>query len=160
MILGTLVIIVVGILVVNYLRDNKGLLPGKSGVSINQTETKTHTVTAKDTLWSISQKYYGTGYRWVEIAKANSLPNPNKIEVGQTLNLPQMEVVTPPEAVTPTKGKISIPDTSYTVVKGDHLWKIAVRAYGDGYKWVNIARANNLKNPNIIFVGTVLTLPR
>jgi nucleoid-associated protein YgaU len=45
-------------------------------------------------------------------------------------------------------------------VKGDSLWKIAVRAYGDGYKWVSIAKANKLVNPNLIHSGNVLTLPR
>lgn len=46
------------------------------------------------------------------------------------------------------------------MVKGDHLWGIAVRAYGDGYKWVEIARENNLVNPNLIHPGNVLSLPR
>lgn len=49
---------------------------------------------------------------------------------------------------------------SYTVVKGDNLWNIAVRAYGDGYKWVEIAKLNNLANPDIIHPGNVFKLPR
>lgn len=49
---------------------------------------------------------------------------------------------------------------SYTVVKGDHLWGIAERAYNDGYKWVDIANANNLDNPSIIPVGLELNIPR
>ncbi|MBI1864024.1 LysM peptidoglycan-binding domain-containing protein [Candidatus Woesebacteria bacterium] len=53
-----------------------------------------------------------------------------------------------------------ITENTYTVVHGDNLWKIAVRAYGDGYKWLEIAKANNLKNPNIIHSGNVFTLPR
>src|SRR3990167_4785709 len=48
----------------------------------------------------------------------------------------------------------------YTVSKGDHLWKIAVAVYKDGYKWVNIASANNLKNPDLIIPGQRLTLPK
>ena len=54
----------------------------------------------------------------------------------------------------------SITGSRYTVQKDDYLWEIAVRAYGDGYKWVEIARANKLVNPNIIHPGNMLTLPR
>ncbi len=53
-----------------------------------------------------------------------------------------------------------ISSNTYTVVAGDYLWEIAERAYGDAYKWVEIANANNLSNPDLIFVGTKLTLPR
>lgn len=48
----------------------------------------------------------------------------------------------------------------YTVIKGDHLWKIATQFYKDGYKWSVIASENNLKNPDIILPGQKLTLPK
>lgn len=53
-----------------------------------------------------------------------------------------------------------ITGTKYTVVAGDNLWTIAERAYGSGYKWVDIAKANNLQNPNLIHRGNVFVLPR
>lgn len=154
MILGALVIVVVGVLVVNYLRDNGGLLPWKGGQEVNQTEVRTHVVTAGEDLWKISENYYGTGYGWVDIAEANNLSSPDLIEVGQTLAIPERASEEAAPANTSLEGE------TYTVVKGDHLWGIAVRAYGDGYKWVEIARVNNLRNPNLIFVDTVLNLPR
>jgi nucleoid-associated protein YgaU len=46
-----------------------------------------------------------------------------------------------------------------TVKKGDSLWKIAVERYNDGYKWTEIAKANNLNNPGLIFDGQELVLP-
>jgi len=49
---------------------------------------------------------------------------------------------------------------TYTVETGDSLWIIAERAYGDGNKWVDIASANDLANPNIIHRGNNLVLPR
>jgi len=46
------------------------------------------------------------------------------------------------------------------VVKGDNLWQIALRAYGDGYQWVKIARENKLANPDLIHSGNILKIPR
>ena len=49
----------------------------------------TYTVVAGDTLWSISERAYGTGYSWTQIATANKLKNANRIEKGQKLTLPR-----------------------------------------------------------------------
>jgi LysM repeat protein len=50
---------------------------------------------------------------------------------------------------------------SYTVAKGDTLWAIAKKYYGDGSKYTKIFEANKgvLKNPNVIYPGQVLTIP-
>jgi LysM repeat protein len=50
---------------------------------------------------------------------------------------------------------------SYTVAKGDTLWAIAKKYYGDGSKYTKIFEANKgvLKNPNVIYPGQVLALP-
>lgn len=47
----------------------------------------------------------------------------------------------------------------YTVVKGDTLWGIAKRFYGKGNQYPKIAKANNIKNPDIIHVGQKLLIP-
>lgn len=49
--------------------------------------------------------------------------------------------------------------TKHTVAKGEHLWKIAENYYKSGYNWVDIAKANNLKNPNFLVEGQELTIP-
>jgi len=51
------------------------------------------------------------------------------------------------------------PGGTYTVEKGDTLWIIAERFYNDGTRWVEIAQANNLTNPDLIHVGNVLIIP-
>ena len=52
------------------------------------------------------------------------------------------------------------PSAKYnTVIKGDTLWAIAKKYYGDGNKYPEIARANNIANPNIISVGQKLLIP-
>lgn len=47
---------------------------------------------------------------------------------------------------------------TYTVVKGDTLWDIAVRFYGSGTKWAEIAEKNGITNPRLLQIGTVLYL--
>ncbi len=115
------------------------------------------------------------------MAKANNISDPGMITVGQKLTLPKLDTqiaqnttptvtqVSPTAEVTkapvqqttdaPTTGA-KISGMEYTVVKGDYLWDIAIRAYGDGYKWVEIARLNNLVNPDLIYPGDRLRLPR
>ena len=48
----------------------------------------TWTVQKGDTLQSISKRVYGTTKKWKAIVKANPDINPDKIKVGQKLNLP------------------------------------------------------------------------
>lgn len=50
---------------------------------------------------------------------------------------------------------------TYTVVKGDSLWNIAKKFYGDGSKYTLIkdANGNPIKNASLIYPGQVLTIP-
>lgn len=50
---------------------------------------------------------------------------------------------------------------TYTVVGGDTLSRIAKRHYGDAAKWPLIFEANRdrIKNPDLIQIGWVLTIP-
>ncbi|KYG90388.1 peptidoglycan-binding protein [[Bacillus] sp. KCTC 13219] len=56
----------------------------------------------------------------------------------------------------PTTGK-QTPKT-YTVKSGDTLWAIAKKQLGDGSKYAELAKLNNLSNPNLIKVGQVIKL--
>ena len=51
---------------------------------------------------------------------------------------------------------------TYTVKKGDCLWNIAKKFYGNGSKYMKIYNANKdkIKSPNLIYVGQVLTIPK
>lgn len=50
---------------------------------------------------------------------------------------------------------------TYTVKKGDSLWKISKQELGNGSRWREIYEANKdaIKNPNQIYVGQVLQIP-
>lgn len=52
-------------------------------------------------------------------------------------------------------------DTTYTVKKGDCLWNIAKKFYGNGSKYTVIYNANKskIKNPNLIYPGQVFIIP-
>jgi nucleoid-associated protein YgaU len=47
----------------------------------------------------------------------------------------------------------------YTVKSGDNLSKIAKHFYGNAGKYSEIAKANNISNPDLIKVGQEINLP-
>lgn len=169
MVLGLLVLLAVGIAALNYFRSRTGSLgePGAKTTSTTVPAAQTmalpveHKVETGEHLWAISEKYYKSGYNWVDIAKENNLVNADRIAGGQVLKIPNVEaktltVVEQPAAVATEK----ITGDSYTVQKGDHLWGISVRAYGDGYQWPRLAEMNSISNPDFIYPEQIIKLPR
>lgn len=181
MVLGALVLLSLTLFAVNFVRNRTAEVEYKKAQITEEAAktaslTKTHKVEKGETLWSISEKYYKSGYNFVDIQKENKIANAGSIEVGQELTIPSVEAkkITVKlqgetlEAQTPqspgmqfgSAPKNPISGDTYTVVKGDHLWGIAVRAYGDGYKWVQLAKENKLKNPDLIYVDQQIKLQR
>lgn len=94
-----------------------------------------------DTLSGIATHYDTT---WQELAEYNSIANPSLIHVGQEIRIP-----------VDVPGKPQGPVT-YTVVKGDSLSRIGSRL---GVPWREIAAANCLMPPYMIFPGQALVIP-
>jgi nucleoid-associated protein YgaU len=170
LILGAIIVLVLGILVLSFAKINRetsSIMDSRSTENLEDSNTSsTYTVMAGDDLWTISERFYNSGYKWVEIAKINNLKNPGIIHAGNKLVLPTENPkedvainVTTPNTNTKISNN-SITGNSYTVVKGDCLWNIAVRAYGDGFRWKEIAAANNLVNPSLIHPGNYFIIPR
>jgi LysM repeat protein len=97
-----------------------------------------YTVRAGDNLFRIALRF-GTTIR--AIAQANGIVNARFIRVGQVLWIP-------------VPG--SSPSTVYIVQRGDTLYSIA-RRFGTTYQ--EIAAANGLRDPRLIYVGQRLVIP-
>jgi nucleoid-associated protein YgaU len=51
------------------------------------------------------------------------------------------------------------PERKHTMEENESLWDVAVKYYGDGYKYVEIIKVNNLANPDYVPPGTVIIIP-
>lgn len=102
-------------------------------------------VQSGDTLTKIGQRY---NIKWSAIAQANGLSDPNRIYAGQYLCIPSDSPPTNPPPATC--------QVSHIVQRGESLSWIGVRY---GVLWTYIAQANNLSNPNRIYVGQKLCIP-
>jgi nucleoid-associated protein YgaU len=176
LILGAIVVLIIGIFLLSFARINRHGQTSSTMIQTpkswsemfqNSNTSSTYTVRPGDDLWTISVNVYNDGYRWVEIARINNLENPGIIHAGNKLIIPPAVSKTPIEissgtsqAPNTTIQNNSITGNTYTVVKGDNLWDIAVRAYGDGFRWPDIAKANHLVNPRLIHPGNFFIIPR
>ena len=68
---------------------------------------------------------------------------------------------TAPTPDAPTTTGTAGGSSTYVVVKGDSLSKIAKREYGDAAKWRRIYEANQdiIKDPDLIYPGQTLKIP-
>ncbi|MGO4526391.1 LysM peptidoglycan-binding domain-containing protein [Microvirga sp. 2MCAF35] len=67
-----------------------------------------------------------------------------------------------PEGQMASAGTVVVPNISTTIVsRGDNLWRISQRIYGQGLRYTVIYGANQeqIRNPNLIYPGQVFVLP-
>lgn len=69
---------------------------------------ETYTVKSGDTLSKIAQYYYGDMYAYDKIAQANNIDNPNLIEPGQVLVIPDVLVVTSQVEPLPQQARLNL----------------------------------------------------
>jgi LysM repeat protein len=107
--------------------------------------TTTYTVRSGDTLGSIAARY---GTTVSAIASANGISDPNLIFPGQVLTIPGGSAPS-------SGGSTATSGSTYTVQAGDTLGSIAARF---ATTVAALASANDISDPNLIYVGQVLSL--
>lgn len=132
-------------IVTRTLPNGKMLFDTNMKVSLESYEIKEDTKQGFDVVVSVKLKQYKEfGTKTCNITFASTKP---KVSVQ-----PARPATTSPAPST---------NKTYTVVKGDNLWNIAKKFYGNGSKYTVIYNANKdkIKNPNLIYPGQVLTIP-
>ena len=110
---------------------------------------KTYTVVKGDTLYSIAARLLGSGSRYKEIMELNNLTS-TVIYPGQTFKIC--------EDIDKGLGNETVNNKTYTVVKGDTLFSIAVRLLGSGSRYKEIMELNNLTS-TVIYPGQTFKIP-
>ncbi len=183
-VMGGVVVVVIAGLIFNYFRTAN--LKSWQGTLLSQQEAASttnsdnsavnadklvdsYTVVKGDDLWHIAEKFYRSGYNYVDIMKENKITGAGVIVAGQVLRIPKVDAkkltvveVKPTIVKAETKQVSLIAVGEYTTQKGDSYWSIAVRAYGDGFQWPKIYWANKtlFTDPDVIFANTKITIPK
>ena len=95
----------------------------------------TYTVKKGDSLWSISKQQLGSGARWREIYEANKdvIKNPNRIYVGQVLQIPGTEPAPEPTPEPPAGVDLSAFYANVTSMHEFGFLELADATLLDGY---------------------------
>jgi len=117
--------------------------------------TTAYSVQKGDTITGIAVRY---GLRWQDVVAVNPGISPNKLQVGQVIQLPGQVNLSRPTAVAPrpVAPAPTRAETVYVVKNGDTLSGIAQK---HGVKTAAILEANDLKDANKIVVGQKLKIP-
>lgn len=93
--------------------------------------------------------------------KGNNVNNPNYTTRGTSSDVAHRDVTPylPPERKPATPAKPKGVKATHTVVRGDTLWDLAKKYYGDYYQWTKIQKANGNLNPYTVPVGKKLLIP-
>jgi len=134
--------------------------------------TVEYVVQEDDSLWTIAAHWFGDATRWQEIARNNPAINPDRLRVGQKLQLPAHQpdgrtvalnrAVAVPTAPATGKARSVAGDAYYTVRSGDTLSTIAQTLYRQGSRWRDIYDANRTAigwDPDRLKVGMRLRIP-
>lgn len=134
--------------------------------------TVEYVVQEDDSLWTIAAHWFGDATRWQEIADTNPAINPDRLRVGQKLQLPSHQpgagavalnrAAAVPATGTTTKTRAAGETAYYTVRSGDTLSTIAHARYRNGARWREIYDANRAAigwDPDRLKVGMKLKMP-
>lgn len=132
----------------------------EAALSAGRSPVSLHTVTAGESLSTISLAELGATDRWGEIFALNrhTLASPELIRVGQVLDVPAPAVAPVQETPPPSDRPAALP---HTVTAGESLSKISQSELGTPERWVEIFAVNRstIASPDMLHVGQVLDIP-
>lgn len=111
---------------------------------------------------SIALAKYGSANKWVELAQANPLVDPNRLKVGQVIKLPSLSPSPTADPDSSVGDDLPRRGATYTVKAGDNLSNVAKQFYNSPSKWELIYQANRQtigENPGNLKVGMELLIP-
>ena len=98
----------------------------------------------------------------IGVITPDGMAEPDPMPVPRTPRVepdPVGPVTQPPLSPTPPPAEPQLPAV-YAVQKGDTLWNIAAKFYGDGQKWRDIVEANPGIDPKKLAVGQKIVIPK
>ena len=99
-----------------------------------------YNVESGDTLWDIARRYLGSWTKYNILMSLNNLQN-EKIYPGQILKIP-----------------LKTQNNVYIVQPGDTLWSISMKLLGDGNRFYEIIKLNDLQSDQVV-EGQNLKIP-
>jgi nucleoid-associated protein YgaU len=131
--------------------------------AVGLTNEKIHHVGHRETLGAICRAYYGDAGLAEEVARFNGLSDPNKVQEGMRLRLPELADRAPTGVPATSTTQVPTPAAlrTYTVKPNDSLARIAKRELGAEKRWEEIYNLNRkvLRSPDHVVEGIVLALP-
>lgn len=145
--------------------DTPQQLAEQNNSPVNNTHTtepqKDYIIQAGDTFSSIAVKIYGSPKHWIDIAMANPFLDPQKLQVGQSVRLPDIN-----EVQLKVKTVIDQPSTkkarTHIVRPGESLYSIADHYYNNADLWRVIFDANRTtlgSDPDRLEAGEIIKIP-
>lgn len=124
---------------------------------------RVHVIKQKDTLWKVSEMYYGDGRHWRNLVEANPGLDPAAMVVGQTIKITPL----PTSSGRSVASDAAAPDpvtaageSLYVVREGDNgFWGISKSQYGHSKYFPAIANRNPDVHPARLRIGQTLILP-
>ncbi len=122
-----------------------------------------YVVVEGDTLSNVASRWFGDAQKWDLIVAVNPGLDPDALQLGQTIKLPDRDAQRPSRVLASNMPALpATTETTYVVRPDDSLSTIAYAHYGKASKWAVIYEANRSKigpDPDVLEEGMTLILP-
>jgi lysozyme len=132
----------------------RGTVPPPASYPVDSAPTgaNAYTVQRGDILSRIARHF---GVNLYTLATVNGITDYNRLYAGQVLNIAAARPTVPPPAPTFPVDSAPVNASSYTVQRGDNLFRIALHF---GVNLTRLASVNGISNSRVIYSGQVLSI--